>query len=51
MPLPHGTKRDLLALVKKLVALERAADGAATETENGGASVDINSARLGLCHT
>jgi transcriptional regulator with XRE-family HTH domain len=34
MALPHGTKRDLLALVKKMVALERAADGA-TETRKG----------------
>lgn len=33
--LPHGTKRDLLALVKKMVALERAADGAAAETLRG----------------
>jgi transcriptional regulator with XRE-family HTH domain len=33
--LPHGTKRDLLALVKKMVALERAADGAAAETQKG----------------
>ncbi|WP_284276272.1 helix-turn-helix transcriptional regulator [Mesorhizobium huakuii] len=34
--LPHGTKRDLLALVKKMVALERAADGATTETQKDG---------------
>ncbi|WP_287285948.1 hypothetical protein [Mesorhizobium sp.] len=33
--LPHGTKRDLLALVKKMVALERAADGAAAEPKRG----------------
>ncbi|RWC82933.1 XRE family transcriptional regulator [Mesorhizobium sp. M4B.F.Ca.ET.215.01.1.1] len=33
--LPHGTKRDLLALVKKMVALERAAEGAAAETQRG----------------
>ncbi|WP_352906093.1 hypothetical protein [Mesorhizobium sp. M1339] len=33
--LPHGTKRDLLVLVKKMVALERAADGAAAETRKG----------------
>lgn len=33
--LPHGTKRDLLALVKKMVALERAADGAEAETQKG----------------
>ncbi|MER8530718.1 helix-turn-helix transcriptional regulator [Mesorhizobium sp. M0814] len=33
--LPHGTKRDLLALVKKMVALERAADGAAAEAQKG----------------
>jgi hypothetical protein len=33
-----GTKRDLLALVKKMVALERAADGAAAEPQKGDAS-------------
>ena len=31
--LPHDAKRDLLALVKKMVALERAANGAAAETQ------------------
>ncbi|WP_352749928.1 hypothetical protein [Mesorhizobium sp. M0701] len=35
MSLPHGTKRDLLALVKKTVALERGADGAAAEPQKG----------------